>query len=140
MDTARSYPPSSPSSPASSLFSDTPECALRHTYATRDERLQATTLHQAGLSQREIANQIEISRNKVRYAIQNPPTPRKHSGRPSPFTSEQIDKIEEWIRSSKRNRRTSWEGIPKALNLQYSYYAIRRALRKRGYHRRIVRR
>jgi transposase len=138
MDTARPCTPSSSS--ASSSFSDTLERTSRHTYATRDERLQAITLHQAGLSQREIANQLEISRNKVRYAIQNPPTPKKRSGRPSPFTSEQIDEIEEWIRGSKRNRRTSWEGIPTALNLQCSYYAIRRALRKRGYHRRVARR
>jgi transposase len=141
MDPVRPQTPSPPSSPAPSRSSESPEQrTLRHSYSTRDKRLAAITLHQAGISQREIADQLDMTRSKVRYAIQNPPTPRKRSGRPSLLSEEEIDRIEAFICCSKTNRRLGWEAIPTTMNLPYSYYAIRRALQKRGYYRRVARR
>jgi transposase len=117
-----------------------PQRPKRHTYTTRDQRLQAITLDRTGMTARQIARELNITRRQVQYAKDHPPTPEKRSGRPSVLTSEEVDEIEAWVCSSKEARRTRWDGIPQALGLDHSHYTIRRALRKRGFCRRVARR
>ncbi|KAF2790251.1 hypothetical protein K505DRAFT_251616 [Melanomma pulvis-pyrius CBS 109.77] len=59
----------------------------RHRYLSRDERLQAQTLHLAGHTQTFIANLLGFSRRQVAYAItSNRVTLKKRSGRPRNLT------------------------------------------------------
>jgi transposase len=111
-----------------------------YTRSSRDQRLQVKTLRDAGFTQMSISKQLDISRDKVRYAIAHPATPSKRSGRPSPFTEEQLTEIIEWICALKQNRRTAYKKIPKILNLDVSFYAVQNALRRAGFARCVARR
>jgi transposase len=107
---------------------------------SRDQRLQVQTLRTAGLSQREVSLQLNLTRDQVRYAASHPPTPSRRSGRPGILSQEEIERIIEWVCASPINRRCSWERIPRKLDLNISYYAVRYTLRKAGFSRRLTRR
>jgi transposase len=107
---------------------------------TRDQRLQAQTLHNIGMPCRRICEQLNISLRQVRYAISHRITPQKTSGRPSQLTQEEVDYIIAWVCASKANRRTPLIRIPLLLELNISYYCVRTALRNAGFSRRVARR
>jgi hypothetical protein len=60
---------------------------------TRDQRLQVQTLHDVGFTYSQISNQLSLSLRQVRYALSHRITPKKHSGRPSLLTQEEVDNI-----------------------------------------------
>jgi hypothetical protein len=74
MDTA-SNRPNRPHTPPSAA-SDT----------TRDQRLQAQTLHDFGLTYTHIHEQLGLTLRQIQYAISHRITPKKRSGRPSRLT------------------------------------------------------
>jgi hypothetical protein len=102
--------PPSPTPPARHI--PPPIRRVRRQHASRDQRLQVKTLTSAGLKQREIAHQLNMTRNQVQYAQQHPSTPIKRKGRPSILSNTEIERIIEWVCASHINRRCQWERIP----------------------------
>ncbi|KAF2187636.1 hypothetical protein K469DRAFT_103237 [Zopfia rhizophila CBS 207.26] len=99
------------------------EPSTPHTkHLTRDECLQVQTLHLAGHPIRSIAALLNFTQRQVQYAAASQRvTPKKRSGRPQTLTSAQIDEIE--LASGPFSQ------------FHVSSYAIRHALRQRGYSR-----
>ncbi|KAI0997627.1 hypothetical protein K3495_g10560 [Podosphaera aphanis] len=74
----------------------------------RDQRLQIKILHDSGMSQTNIAKQLGISRNQVRYTFCTPYIePKKAADRPSTLSSYDVVRIEAFITSSSEGRRMS---------------------------------
>jgi transcriptional regulator len=89
-DFSRPITPPPPPPPSSHQSPSWPDC----THLTRDQRLQVKTLRSAGDSQNEISKKLEISRKKVRTAINGPATSQhKRSGRPSTITDDEKSRI-----------------------------------------------
>lgn len=62
--------------------------------------------------------------------------PRKYIGRPMKMTNEDLDLLIDFITTSRRNRRMTWDNVVvNALEGKHGRYAIRYALRKLGFHR-----
>ena len=59
-----------------------------------------TILHKNGLSNAQIAAQLNLTIWQVRYAIHHPATPKKHSGRPDKITQIKLDYLIEWVATS----------------------------------------
>jgi transposase len=140
-----STPPSStpPSStPHSSSHPSTPPTApiTAANETTRDQRLQAQTLHDIGLLYTQIRDHLGLTLRQIQYAICHRLTPKKRSGRPPTLTEEEVARIIDWACATKGNRRTPWAKIPIILELDVSHHAIRTALRNAGYSRRVARR
>ncbi|KAF1965969.1 hypothetical protein BU23DRAFT_335879 [Bimuria novae-zelandiae CBS 107.79] len=91
-------------------------------YLTRDQRLQIRTLRLAGHTYPFIANLLKVSERQVACAITSARvTPKKRTGRPPSLTNEQVDQLEEFVKSSREGRQV-----------------IRNALRSRRYTRRVA--
>jgi transposase len=108
--------------------------------STRDQRLQAQTFHDAGLTYAQIRAPLGLTLRQVQYAVSHRLTPKKRHGRPPILTQEEVNDIITWICVSKANRRTLWIKIPMSLKLNVGYYCVRRALRNAGFARRVARR
>lgn len=115
---------------------------IRHAkHTTRDQRRDVHILHRNGFSRPQIAVQLGLTEGQVRYAINQPPTPKKKTGRHSKITPEELEYLIEWICATKENRRCRWELIPIKAGLPHlGFYCIRHALRKAGFFRRVARR
>ena len=115
-----------------------PPLRSRAYYTSRDSRIQVQTLLRIGHPVKDIASSLDLSYRQVRYAAINPVTPRKRSGRPPLLTAEEIDYLIEFVCSSAKNRRLPWSALPAALGWDCSQYAVRHALRKAGFSRRVA--
>jgi hypothetical protein len=109
---------------------------------TRDERLRAQTLYfEANFTIDQIALQINLTRDQVRYAIAHRITPQKSkSGRKLFLNTPQRKRLIQWTTASKDNRHTQWKDIPELLGFDCGIKAIRAAFKKEGYIRAIARR
>ena len=107
---------------------------------TRDQRLQAQTLHDIGLTYTQIRAQLGLTLRQIQYALHHRVTPQKRPGRPSVLTQEEVAEIIDWVCALKGNRRTPWAKIPDILELNVGYCAVRTALRNAGFSRRVARR
>jgi transposase len=87
----------------------------RRKHTTRDERRDIQVLREAGKTLQQISDQAGLSVNQVSYALQQPATPSKRSGRPSKLTEAQVNKLIEYIESSQIGRQTAWNELPEAL-------------------------
>jgi transposase len=67
-----------------------------------------------------------------------PPTPKKRSGRPPVLTQAQAEELVEFVCASSKNRRMSYEQLAKELEFGVKKGAIRAALIKEGFHRRLA--
>ncbi len=106
---------------------------------TRDQRLQARTLHVVRQKYTDIHKFFQekkknITYRQICYACKTRATPQKRSGRPLILTTNQVDELIEFISLLKTNRRMAfwrvtlelgWEGVQAS--------AIRSALRRVGY-------
>ena len=110
--------------------------------ASRDYRLRCQTLYfDAGWTQDQIALQLNLTKNQVRYALSHRITPQKQlSGRKAFLNTPQRKRLVDWVTASKTNRRIPWPDIPTILGLDCGHKAIRTAFKKEGFVRRIARR
>ncbi|KAI0991279.1 hypothetical protein K3495_g16908, partial [Podosphaera aphanis] len=75
----------------------------------RDQRLQFKTLHESGMNQTKIADQLGVTRRQVRYTLSVLYLePKKAPGRLPTIFHEDVDKIEDFITASPEGRRMSW--------------------------------
>lgn len=109
---------------------------------SRDTRLQIQTLYAyAGFTQDEIALQLNLTRNQVRYALAHRLTPqKKNCGRKALLNTPQRKQLVEWVTASSINRAVQWKNIPEILGWECGEKAIRAAFKKEGFVRRIARR
>jgi transposase len=108
---------------------------------TRDQRRDVQILYKNGWKHKQIAAQLGLTENQVKYAFHQPATPQKRKGRPGKLTPIEVENLIQWICASKANRRCPWYDISIAAGLSHvSYYAVRYALRKAGFRRRAARR
>ncbi|KAF7510769.1 hypothetical protein GJ744_005869 [Endocarpon pusillum] len=61
--------------------------------ATRDQRLQAQSLHVAGVKYQEIAVQTGLTFHQIHYALKHPAIPTKRPGRKSKLTNDEVQSI-----------------------------------------------
>ncbi|KAI0999112.1 hypothetical protein K3495_g9084 [Podosphaera aphanis] len=105
---------------------------------SRDQYIKIKALHDAGINQSRIAAQLNISRKQVGYSLRRGSvTPKKARG-PSPsLSSEDVDKIEEFIKESPENRQMTYfelaNGPFKHLGVREG--VIKSELEKRGFKR-----
>jgi hypothetical protein len=130
-----STPPPDPLRQLSAVLGEPTE-ALRplQWFSTRDQRVQARILREAGFLYAEIAESLQLTIRQVGIAVRGRATPRRRSGRPPILTTNQVEELIEFIAASKHNRRLpfwrlavelGWEGV--------SAGAIKSALARAGY-------
>ena len=108
---------------------------------SRDERLQIQTLHEAGHSNAHIKKALRVSKKQIQYTLKHRLTPQhKKCGRKPAISQTEGDRLEAFIRASKRNRRLPYkrlltEVFPNRPDLGST--AVQNCLERRGYHRRI---
>jgi DDE superfamily endonuclease/Transposase len=123
-----------------------PPCAipqLRH-QTTRDQRRDIKLSFRLGFEPEIIAKQQRLTVRQVKYALAQPATPKKKVGRPHKLNHEQIDELVEFVCASKAGRQMTYyqlaqhfrNSIHHGWNIQKD--AIRTALEKRGFHRRVA--
>lgn len=116
--------------------SDPSEPPEKSAQLSRDERLRVLTLRDAGFTYNQIAQQLHITHRQVQYTCQSHrATPKKPHGQPPKLTEQDVDRIIEWISSSKRTRRMPYKKVVQELELPVGPTALARALKKRGYTR-----
>ncbi|KAJ5823128.1 hypothetical protein N7447_005468 [Penicillium robsamsonii] len=92
-----------------------------------------------GWSSRRVSEYLDITRNKVRHAVdQGAPTPRRPCGRSPKLITSEVDDIIAFITANETNRRLSYEKLVDILSLNISVNTLPRTLSRRGYNRRIA--
>lgn len=120
---------------------DIPSTPPHRRQLTRDERIQAQILHQAGHTYIQIAKQLDITVYHVQYACTHQATPQNHArGRHLLLHTPDRKVLTDWVTTSKATRRTPYYKIPAILGWEISSKAIQNALEKEGFHRRLGRR
>ena len=104
---------------------------------TRDTRRDILLMRSLHRTYAEIAEHLKISESAVEYTCQqHKATPIKRRGRPSTLSSERVDEIEVYLRTSKQTRRLPYTELGRIFEVHAD--TIKRALRKRGYARRVA--
>lgn len=106
---------------------------------TRDQRLQVQTLRDVGWRYSDIAAHLGFSWKQVEIACQSRVTPKKRKGRPSTITDEMRHELVAFVCQSGVTRRMTYIELRDVLGWGVSEDAIRRALWKEGYRRRMAR-
>lgn len=117
---------------------DVPIPKVKGKNCTRDDRLRIHTLFFiAGWSKPQIALQLNLSLDQVKYALQHRVTPQKQRSGRRPFLSPlERRQLVEWVCASSKNRRTPWHEIPAIFGWDCHVYAIETAFKLEGFARR----
>ena len=111
-----------------------PPEALSTPYSTRlnrDDRIRVLALRDAGFTYMQIASQLNITYNQVQYTCRSHQAISKKAwGQPSKLSEEDIDRIIEWISSSKRTCHMPYYKVVQELELPVRPTALGRALKK----------
>ena len=91
-----------------------------------------------GWRYKQIQEKTGFSQHQIQYACTSPATPTKRSGRPPTCTQVQIEDLIGYVYMSARNRRLSFQQLAEELDLGVGRWAIRAALIKEGFHRRLA--
>ena len=113
----------------------TPKTPYKNT--RRDDRLRAQTLFfDAGWSKSDIALQLNLTLDQVKYALRHRVTPQKtRSGRRPFLGPAERKQLIDWVCASRKNRRTPWDQIPQIFGWDCKVYAIETAFKKEGFGR-----
>ena len=109
---------------------------------TRDERIQACTLRDVSWKYAQIAQHLNITLRQVQYACTvGRPTPQKHRcGIKSALDDTSRQELIDFVCASAQNRQMTYQQLKSKLGWDVSGKAIRNALRKEGFLRRLARR
>ena len=105
---------------------------------TRDQKLQVQTLRRAGWKYSDIAVHLGLTYRQVEVTCHNRVTPKKRKGRPS-ITDEMRQELVTYVCQSKLTRRMPYLKLAITLGWRVLEDAIRRALWKEGFRRRVAR-
>ncbi|QGA12561.1 hypothetical protein EYB26_000205 [Talaromyces marneffei] len=101
------------------------------TRLNRDDRIRILTLREAGFTYLQIASQLHITHDQVQYTCQSQQaTPKKARGRTPKLSEEDVDRVIDWISSSKRTRRMPYYKVIRELDLPIGATALARALKR----------
>jgi transposase len=105
---------------------------------TRDQRRDILLLRSLGKTYSEIATYLSVSEGAVQYTYNiHKATPKKdRRGRPSKLSKEDVDNLVAYIRRSQDTRRMTYKELGEVFGVHKDY--IKRALRRRGYYRRVA--
>ncbi|KAI6248672.1 hypothetical protein HI914_02268 [Erysiphe necator] len=123
---------------------DTPDISSkackRSSKLTRDQRLQILTLFRAGHSKKEISIILGVTIHQVKNTLRSGRvSPGKITGRKPTLGPEQVDELERFVQTSQETRQMSY--LELAMNFpqwNVGQDAIRNALKRRGYCRRVM--
>ncbi|KAI1003719.1 hypothetical protein K3495_g4489 [Podosphaera aphanis] len=119
-----------------------PPPTARSQRLSRDQCVQIRALHEAGISQTKIADQLGITRRQVGYSLRrkSATTPQKVRSREPMISSTDVDDIEAFIHSSLENRKMSYYELAYGpfQHLGVSERVIKNELEKRGYKRHLL--
>lgn len=108
---------------------------------SRDSRLKVQTLREIGWTYFKIAEHLKIILRQVQYACSMRLTPqKKRCGRKACIDVESLQMLAEFVCASTENRQMPYRAIPWKLGWDVTEDAIRSALKKEGFFRRIARR
>ncbi|KAL5615244.1 hypothetical protein BROUX41_005300 [Berkeleyomyces rouxiae] len=100
------------------------------------QRSQILALRATNIPLTQIAHQLHVSLSQVRYTVrQQTARVAPRSGRPRLLSPAQVDRVVAFVRGSPANQALPWAGIAPALGIECSVWAVRRALRLRGFSR-----
>lgn len=121
--------------PDTEIFIPTPKTPTRD--CTRDNRIRVQTLFfQAHWSRSDIALQLNLTLDQVRYALCHRVTPQKQrSGRRPLLGPAERRQLVDWVCANRKNRRTPWAEIPAILGWSCKVYAIETAFKQEGFFR-----
>ena len=109
---------------------------------TRDQRVEILLMRRLKYKYSEIAKFLEVSERSVEYTCTaQKATPQHHkAGRPPKLQKDEVDRLEEFVISSKETRRMSYAQILDTLfpENDVGIESIKNALRERGYRRRVA--
>ena len=118
-----------------------PKTPTKQSDLSRDLRLQARTLKEIGWKYAKIAEFLKITLHQVQYACSHRPTPQKRRcGRKSTIDAVSRQFLVEFVCASAENRQLPYNQLPWKLGWDVTEDAIRLALKKEGFSRRIARR
>ncbi|EFQ94912.1 hypothetical protein PTT_07265 [Pyrenophora teres f. teres 0-1] len=118
---------------------DAPATPKHRKQLNRDQRLQVHTLYHAGHTQKWIAQHLSFTIRQIQYTLKVPITPQKKTGRPPLLSPERTQHLIQFIRSFKEARQMTYLALSQHFSdWHVGEYAIRYALRKAGYHRRVA--
>ncbi|RDL37965.1 uncharacterized protein BP5553_05398 [Venustampulla echinocandica] len=105
---------------------------------TRDQRRDCQLLHSIGWSYSQIHRQTSYSIRQIGLACTIRATPKKKSGRPPILSQAQVEELVEFVCASSANRRMSFTKLAEVLDFGVKKQAIRSALLREGFHRRLA--
>jgi len=107
---------------------------------TRDQKRDCQLLHSIGWSYSQIYKQTGHTIRQIRGACQEGAraTPKKRTGRPPLLTQAQVEELVEFVCASSTNRRMSFQKLAEVLDYGVKAKAIRTALLREGFHRRLA--
>jgi transposase len=105
---------------------------------TRDQRRDILLLRSLGKTYSEIATHLSVSEGAVQYTCNiHKATPKKDGrGRPSKLSKEEVDDLVAYVRRSQDTRRMTYQELGEVFGVHKD--CIKRALRRRGYYRRVA--
>ena len=91
---------------------DEPEPRQNSTRLNCDERIRILTLRDAGFTYQQITAQLQLTYQQVQYTCQShQATPKKAPGQTPKLSEEDVDKIIDFISSSKQTRRMPYYNL-----------------------------
>jgi hypothetical protein len=96
----------------------TPPSTPKRRRLNRDTRRDILLLRKRGDTYAEIARFLDVTERAVQYTCTTKNATPKHqkAGRPAKLTSEEVDKLVEFVNSSKRTRRLPYQQLKNELN------------------------
>ena len=106
----------------------------------RDKKRDIQLLHSIGWSYPQIERFTGHTYNQIANACRSGvrATPKKKSGRPPLLSQAQVEELVEFVCASSQNRRMSFAQLATTLDFGVKKDAIRMALQREGFHRRLA--
>jgi transposase len=118
-----------------------PERRQNNPHLSRDQRRDIQLLRSLEWSYKDIHKRFPtFSIRQIEYACLQTPTPKKRQGRPPIMSQAQVEELVEFVCASQYNRRMSYQKLAEVIGFGVKKGAIRTALEKEGFHRRLARR
>jgi hypothetical protein len=107
---------------------------------SRDQKRDVQLLHSIGWSYSQIYKQTGFTVRQIYNACKagGRPTPQKSTGRPPILTQAQVEELVEFVCASSKNRRMSFQQLAEVMDFGIKKQAIRLALLREGFHRRLA--
>ncbi|TVY56801.1 hypothetical protein LCER1_G002662 [Lachnellula cervina] len=104
---------------------------------TRDQRRDCILLSNIGWTYKQISDKFGFTIRQIQTACAKA-TPKKRSGRPPLLTQAQVEELVFFVCATAENRRMSFQKLAEVMDWGVKKDAIRTALLREGFHRRLA--